>query len=446
LKIRVVFYIASLVLLCLIVFLTGLYSGSHKTLPYKVVAKIKKDVQTALNESLNLTAIKPTHWVVDKRHDGNGVTLNSSGDAASELVLLQGFFEDGIELRLIRRDGELVARWPVSYKALAGNITHLRNVPATDWNVGFHGAVLLPDGSVVFNLDHIGLFRFGRCGEMLWGVDEPTHHSVEYNADGSLWVPSAAPINKLIDTDFALFKPPYSTDTILHVSADGELLEEISLLDIHINSNEWGLLTLTGNIVPGTMAAVRIDFNRELFHLNDVEELPSHFAEAFPMFESGDLLISMRNRNLISVIDRKTLRIKWWHIGPWVRQHDPDWNPDGTITIFDNNRDGTEVGKILGSSRILSIDPATKETRILYGGAGEEFFYCERRGKHQLLENGSMLIVEAEAGRVFQIDREGKITWEYINHYSKSQNARITDARVYKMDYFIEDDWNCSEQ
>ena len=443
---RVVFYIASLLLLCVIVFLAGLYSGTYKTLPYKFFAKIKSDVETVLSESSNLAGTKPTYWVVDKRHDGDGVTRNALPGAVSELVFLQGFFDDGLELRLMRRDGTLVTRWPVSYKALAGDISHLRNAPATDWNAGFHGAVPLPDGSVVFNISHIGLFKIDRCGVTVWSVDKPTHHSVERNADGSFWVSSSVGIDTQADADFALFKPPYAADTLLLVSPEGEVLEEISLLDVFVNSNEMGLLTLTGDISPGTMRGYHLDFQRELFHLNDVEELPEDFAAAFPMFAAGDLLVSVRNRNLILVIDRSTQIIKWWHIGPWVRQHDPDWSPDGTITIFDNNRDGTDTGEIMGSSRIVAIDPGTRQTQIRYGGSGEEFFYSERRGKHQLLKDGGMLIVDTEAGRVFEIDRERRITWEYLNGYSDTENTRITDASVHRSNYFTVDNWNCSEQ
>jgi len=397
-----------------------------------------------VRELPNLAGTKPTHWVVEARYEGDGVTRNDH-EATGELILLQGFFDDAVELHLIRRDGTLMARWPVSYAALAQHITHVRKTPASDWNVGLHGAVLLPDGSAVFSMDHIGLFKLNRCGDLVWSVDEPTHHSVENNADGSFWVSSADKIHPGAGTEHALFRPPYTTDTLLHVSPAGEVLEEISLINVFVDSNMMGLLTLTGSIVPDMMEGSRPDFERELFHLNDVEELPEDLAAAFPMFAAGDLLVSLRNRNLILVIDRETQTIKWWHIGPWVRQHDPDWSPDGTITVFDNNRDGTDTGAILGSSRIVAIDPSTRQTEIRYGGPGEEFFYAERRGKHQVLDGGGMLIVEAEAGRVFEIDPGHKVTWEYVNRYSDIENAHITDASVYGAEYFAVDDWRCLE-
>lgn len=443
---RIVFYAVSVLLICLLVFLAGLYSGLHKTLPYRVIVKIKNDVETVLSEASNIARIKPTNWVVDKRYDGDGVTKNVSGTEASDLFFLQGFFDDGLELRLIRRNGSLVARWPVSFSDLAVDITHVRNPPVTDWNVGFHGAVLLPNGSVVFNLAQIGLFSLDRCGARRWSVNKATHHSVDQNTDGSFWVSSSIGIDAPADSTLALFEPPYAADTLLLISADGEVLDEISLTDVFVNSDAIGLLTLTGSSVPRAMRVKRLDFEQQVFHLNDVEELPASLAVAFPMFSAGDLLISLRNRNLILVVDRRTQTIKWWHIGPWARQHDPDWSADGTITIFDNKTDGTENGEILGGSRIVAIDPATRQTRIRYGGQKEEFFYTARRGKHQLLSDGGMLIVEADAGRVFEIDRQRKITWEYVNRYSDAENARISDASIYDLDYFTVDNWDCSGQ
>jgi len=427
-----------------IFFLFGVYSSERENLAYKIVSRVRNDLELFFKESDNLLGLHPTYWLEKRRYDGSGVTRNNA--ESNDLLFLQGFFGDRLELRLIERDGTIQARWPVFYSSISGNITHARNRPQTDWNVGFHGSVILPDGSVVFNIDHLGLFKMDRCGNLVWSVDRPTHHSVEQNDRGEYWVPSSSKVFVSQKEGPTLFSPPYSADELLHVSSTGRIIESLSLMDIFNESGEIGLLTLTGSMGPTTMKAVRPDFNKEVFHLNDVEELSASLAVHYPLFAAGDLLVSLRNRNLIMVVDGASHKIKWWHIGPWVRQHDPDWNTRGTITLFNNNRDGSPDGAILGGSRIMEIDPVTKRSTVLYGDKAGEKFYSIRRGKHQILKNGNILIVEAEQGRIFEVDTHGNITWEYINSYNEQQVTKITNARLYSKDYFAVSDWECNKK
>ena len=219
-------------------------------------------------------------------------------------------------------------------------------------------------------------------------------------------------------------------------------MDDISLIDVFENSNERGLLTLTGggSVAPHT-GANRPDFDSEIFHANDVEELPADLAADFPMFQAGDLLVSLRNRNLVAVVDRDDRRIKWWQIGPWVRQHDPDWKAGGTITVFDNNTNDAAVG-----SRVIEVDPATSRSWVVYGGQEDQHFYTAWRGKHQNLSGDRTLVTESLAGRVFEVNSDGEITWELVNRYSESEIGIITEARAYPAGYFSLSDWSCPDR
>ncbi len=73
---------------------------------------------------------------------------------------------------------------------------------------------------------------------------------------------------------------------------------------------------------------------------------------------------------------------------------------------------------------------------------GEEF-HATRRGKHQRLGNGGILITDAEAGRVIQIDAANQVVWSYVNGYDAEHTARISEAAVYEAGYFTVDDWSC---
>ena len=123
--------------------------------------------------------IHPKNFLQPARYDGDGVTVNDVPGGREELILLSGFFEETNELRLIRRDGAIVARWPVRFSEIFRDTSYLQSPPATDWNVDTSGALALPDGSVVFNFTYAGLVKLDRCGEVVWTVVRPTHHSVE---------------------------------------------------------------------------------------------------------------------------------------------------------------------------------------------------------------------------------------------------------------------------
>ena len=431
--------ISGLVLLLCLVFAVGLISGVRKLAPYHWA----KQVQDVFEEMPNVLGTRPTHWTKPRQYDGKGVTQHRAASAGDEVIMLQGLFDGQHEIRLIEQDGSVLRRWPFSPGELTEGVSHLKNRPLVDWNYDSHGSAMLADGSVVFNIDQIALVKLDRCGERVWRVDARAHHSVEPADDGTIWVSSSIHHVDSSPLPAWLFRPPYAEDTLLQVSADGEVVKEISLIEVFVKNDAWGLLTVAGGPDTATYAAARPDIDRELFHLNDVEALPASLADAFPQFEAGDLLVSVRNRNLVLVIDPETLEIKWHSVGPWIRQHDPDWHGSGTIRTFDNNREGPGDGESLGRSRIIETNPVANTHRVLLGSGSDPNFYTKRRGKHQQLPHGRILATEAETGRVFITDSNNAIVWEYHNAFDDSYAARISEARAYPRDYFAVKNWNC---
>ena len=172
------------------------------------------------------------------------------------------------------------------------------------------------------------------------------------------------------------------------------------MLDALYDSDHMGLLA-TGR--------ARLDVT----HMNDVEELSEELADDFPLFEAGDLLVSLRNLNVVIVIDGKTEKIKWFFTHPLLRQHDADFVAGGLISIYDNHDEYSEMSTQLGGSRILTVDPETNDVSIAYSGSAEQPFYSQAAGKHQLLPNGNLLITEAMAGRVFEVTPAGDIAWSW---------------------------------
>jgi hypothetical protein len=255
-----------------------------------------------------------------------------------------------------------------------------------------------------------------------------THHSVALDERGNFWVPSRRLVQGAEGARFPGLTPPFLEDSILEVSPDGRVLREISLLGAIYASRYKGVLFANG------IAATKLSSDN-LLHANHVEPLPSALAGAFPQFEAGDILVSMRNVNLVMVLDGRTARVKWAKNGPWLRQHDPHFLPNGQIAVYDNRRiPSAESGAAGGpafASRILAIDPRTDRVTVLHEGTSEHPFYADSQGKHQFLPNGNILVTEPRAGRAFEITADGRIVWEFLNRYDHDRVANVSQATRY---------------
>jgi hypothetical protein len=418
------------------VFVYGVAVGHYEIFPYRAIEFAKDSVVQVYEERGNLLGTRPVHFLDEARHEGDGARLVEPSKAAPGLTLITGFFGETSALRLIRLDGSVVAEWRVRYFDFFPDTAHVQppdRVPATNWNTDIHGAVALADGSVVFNFEFGGLVKLDRCGKTVWTLPRMTHHSVDESADGGFWVPSRRYREKA--SEFAPIAAPYFDNTILKVSAAGAVEREISVTELLFANALEGLLVSNGDPDP-------FDAVNDLGHLNDVEELPASKAARFPAFEAGDLLISLRDLHLVLVFDPDSLKVKWHQTGPWLRQHDPDFEDDGTISIFDNHAIARTRLAELRRSRIVAVDPTTGATRTLYGD-GEEPMFTSIRGKHQLLPNGNLLMTEFAAGRILEVDTQGKLLWEYVNRYDAETVAEVSQATRYPEQFFTAGAWDC---
>lgn len=447
---RRVFYLVIGLLLLAFTFILGMASGLQRNGAYRVLSGLVQSVKTVLAETTEGgLAGEPVHFLQPSRHEGSGVTVNLTDDNA--LVLISGFFDGSNEIRLIERDGTIVARWPVVYSDM---LPTGDGRPNTDWKVDIHGVVAMPDGSVVFNWEYNGTVRLSRCGEPLWVLDSLTHHSLERSEAGGFWIPGRRVLPPPDGSAARNLFPPFTSgqrdhgfhdDLILRVSEDGEITSSVSVMQILYDSGLAPVLTSTGsNFTPNSPREI------ELLHLNKIAELPAAYADAFPDFEAGDIAVSLREYNLIAVIDPSTWRVRWSSVGPWIRQHDPEFLPDGTIAVFDNGGYRTQLGRfdrprdgLPLTSAILAVDPFTDETTPLYGRKPDEAFRTVIRGKVDPTPGGGLMITEFEAGRIFEVDRTGALVWEFINRFDDARVLEITEGRLYDRDYFEVASWEC---
>lgn len=278
-------------------------------------------------------------------------------------------------------------------------------------------AALLPDGSILVVWDDAhGLARLDACGRPLWArTDQVYHHVIEKGVDG-YWTWQAGVSNEGEDQRMVRFDPE-----------TGEILESIDLIDdviLKSPANRLAMRMPEGYRYDRTAAKGQ---RPDLFHPNDVEELLPEMAAAFPQFAAGDLLISLRNTDTVAVIGRHDGRVKWIGYGPWLHQHDPDFQPDGTITVFSNNTDRFR-------SALMRIDPATGATEEMFDGQGVDFDSFIM-GNHQRLPNGNWMIVSTMQGRVLEVAPDGRVLREFNNVINRDYNAIVVHAEFHPEGY-----------
>ncbi len=378
--------------------------------------------------------LEPTRHIHFEPRYADGVSIAQTGRMEPGVTFLTGFFDNTHAMLLVDHDGNELHRWTVNLFETFPSLDHVQpseSRPRDNWQTHLHGAYPMADGSVVFNFDLHGLVRIDACSVPVWTLDRMAHHSISRADDGTFWVPSR--IHHLEPVDrLPLMLPPFYEDQILHVSEDGEVLKTISLPEVFYRNDMLGSLFANGIRNP-------VNADPDMLHTNDAQVLKSDVASAFPMFETGDLAVSMRDLNLVMVIDPDTEQVKWKQTGPWLRQHDPDFLADGTISVFDNRTDGTLFGQYLGGSRIIKVDPKTGDTSTAFKRekiGDDRRFYTPIMGKHQALPNGNLLVTESVAGRVMEVAPNGDIVWQYVNRYDDERTALITSALRYPQDHF----------
>ena len=385
----------------------GFVAGSKQLWPHDQVGRLEEAAEAFYKVYLQPESRATTELLPPARDDRAGAITEDPARVQPGPTFVTLYTKEGFEGRLIGLDGKVLHSWHARYSEVFPDHPQLM-WKAPDKFIVWHGAHLFPNGDVLFNFQDKsfpyggGLVKLDKDSKVLWTVAANTHHDVVVAEDGTLWVPSlhyrAEGLKEIPN-----FKPWYYEDTVLHLSPDGKVLSEVSVLKA---LTSWpGLLSLNYD------EKVDVASNDPL-HLNSAEPLPPSMAAKFPQFAAGDILVSLRNINTVAVIDPTTDRVKWSLTGPFAKQHDARWLPDGRIRVFDNKGGDPHCG----GTRVLEIDPATEATAWSYDACGDRPLASDIRGMVQTLPNGNLLVTEPLGGRVLEIGHEDRKTvWEYVN-------------------------------
>ena len=441
------------VAICWLIFITafisGIYLYSAQLWPYPLVKQLEaylrgnEGEQTTLMEKIsNDLDLRPSRLIVNSdiqatatpdlkeltglplnpRREKPKIFLSDSAPSGYRAILgVFDFNEHRFGVILLDPQGKIVNVWQVSQENVSWD-------HPSDSNVFPHGFEIAPDGSILVAFDEgTSLVKYDFCGNELWRLQGRYHHSIAFDEGGDFWVWCSTNSEGHKGNWFRKLN-----------TATGETIREFSVHKVVQANRDIDIFGIRAKDTAN---------GSEWFwegggphHPNDIEPLPKELERHYPDFSAGDLLVSFRSVNLVFVIDPDTLKVKWWRQGVTRRQHDPDWNDSGTITVFNNNMHRKY-------SNIIELDPATFKHRVLLDG--EKYnFYTWIQGKHQRLPNGGLLVTSSQQGRVFEVDGEGNITFDFLNIYAEDKAKKaykgekgmliLSEARFLPTNFFGE--------
>lgn len=305
---------------------------------------------------------------------------------------------------LIDMQGEVVHEWSVPRDALGGERIDGLPLDGSDVRTIAYPR-LLPDGAMLMVLGTeqqtpwgYGIIKVDQDSQLLWEYTRQAHHDLDIAPDGRIYglvhstVTSPWPGLEAIET-------PFVDDQVAVLDAEGNELKVVSILNAVQNSDYQSLLIYADP-----------EYNKgDLMHVNSITYLDEQKAASLPNADAGDVLLSLRQIDVLAVLDLETETIKWAVRGSWHFQHDPDVLANGKLLVFDNRGDLKNGAR----SRIIEFDPATLEVVWEYPGDSEEYLYTSIYGSQQRLPNGNTLISESNNGRIIEVSQAGDVVWEF---------------------------------
>jgi len=233
------------------------------------------------------------------------------------------------------------------------------------------------------------IVQYNACGGVDWSFPAKYffhHFKADSKENGSVWI--------------------WDGVDLVNYSERGDLVQRLPMTEI-INANpalhifesrlkmnreqRWVYGEADFSIKAGDKKYANVaNADHDPFHPNDIDPLPHRYSDYYDMFQTGDLLVSFRSTNLLFVVRPETRKILWYAYGLTSRQHDPDWNNRGTITVFDNKFHNDY-------SVIAEIQPENNSLSFLVQPGDDFSFFKPTGGSHAVSEDGEIIFVGTDA-------------------------------------------------
>jgi hypothetical protein len=338
----------------------------------------------------------------------------------------------------------------IKSKAFSGfNLYNSRNLPAAllidmegrvlhEWTVKTQKDDTWNHIEICSNGDLLAIVKDKTLIRIDWNSNIRWIKKMRFHHDISIW--ENRDIYSLIRRDRLVFRSgfpyPILEDVIVVLSPEGKLKKSIPIYNIvkdeipeekfkkiYLYLSDPYILKKMRHYKKYRGYFLRMDTAFDIFHTNTVDVIPINIRN---VCSKGDLLVSVRELDLIVIIDQKSEKLIWkWGAGELDKPHHPVVLENGNILIFDNGYEKNEY------SRIIELDPLKKEIVWEYTGNSREIFFSGRSGGNQRLPNGNTLITESDKGRVFEVTGDKEIVWEFYNPEIKWWGKKR--AAIYRM-------------
>src|SRR6516165_9828239 len=280
---------------------------------------------------------------------------------------------------------------------MLGNVAHTWNMPYPPGQSGYltERGTLFYNGQIP-NESHVGKapYRGGAAlemdwkGRVLWEVNHPSHnHDGIRLRNGNVLLICAKPLPDEIVPKVRGGRPGSEYDNgkmdapyLVEMTTKGEVIWEWRSWE-HLDPVNDPITEVQGDRDVWTVA-------------NSVSEMPDR-----------NIVVSFRDISTVVMINRQT-GVIYWKLGapPLAGQHAPYILPNGHLLLFDNGPH--RLDESFPFSRVLEIDPATKEIVWKYQETPVSNFFSPRISNAQRLPNGNTLINEGWFGRFFEVTPE----------------------------------------
>lgn len=333
-------------------------------------------------------------YLLLNRYDGDLVgSVSELWDLSSQKLIHRWTFRSVDE---VWRELSLVSRVNLAVDASS---RRFRNVHAS---LTRHGELITQAGSPLLLADACSKLRIFQGSAIF-------HHSIEATNDESYWVPIRLE-PKAVD----LGSSNFVDDGLALVSAQGEVVFQKSVVKI-LEDNGLGALVFGSGTSP----------EDDPIHLNDIEPV----KEGGRFWKKGDIFLSLRHQSMIILYRPSTNKILWFRQGPWVHQHDVNILNDHQISVFNNNayRKGATANVVRGVNELMVYDFETETVSSPWRQGFEKLdIRTIFQGRGQPLGD-EVFVEETTFGRAIQFDKEGNVTWQYVN--------RASDGKVYMLNW-----------